>query len=281
MNRLTYDISATLGLIVIYWFMLTNYVSIALHRSIAHRAFTLPRWWILTITALSNMFTIYVNPRVWVAEHRLHHAHSDSDKDPDKQPNQTFWPWFAYLLLHNPSPDEPHLVQVSRDKIFDSWIMRFFSNWKGKVWSEITGFTLPFLAFRTIAGTFAYWLGIRIGGLSVKAIQSYFAHSAQDGWGYRTYELPDGSSNIRHPFASWVSAGESLQNNHHAKPTLPIHAHRPDEWDAGYSVVKLLDMVGLVTMPAGRRAAMYQPKASKLALEGAIEDPLGELAKTS
>ena len=78
-----------------------------------------------------------------------------------------------------------------------------------------------------------------------------------------------------------MTAGESLQNNHHAKPTLPIHAHKPEEWDAGYSVVKLLDMVGLVTMPAGRRAAMYQPTKSGLAMEQQVEDPLGELAKTS
>jgi stearoyl-CoA desaturase (delta-9 desaturase) len=280
-HRLSYDIAAALVLLWIYWFMLTNYVSIVLHRSIAHRAFALPRWWSLTITALTNMFIIYTNPRVFVAEHRLHHAHSDTDKDPDKLPGQGYWTWFAYLMLHNPSPHEPHLVQVSRDKIFDSWVMRFFSSWKGKVLSEMTGVTLPLLAFRRVGEAFAFWLGIRLLGLTVKSIQSYYAHGAQKGWGYRSYDLPDGSANIRHPIAAWLSAGESLQNNHHAKPTLPIHAHRPDEWDAGYSVVKILDWCGLVEMPAGRRATMYQPKDSKFAIESDIEDPLEELAKTS
>ena len=264
------------GLGAAYWLMMTTYVSIILHRVIAHRAFALPRWFSLTVTAVANSFFIYVNPRVWVAEHRLHHAHSDETKDPDKQPEQGFWAWVGYVAARNPGAGEPHLVLVSRDKIFDSAVLRWYSTQLGMWTSQATGFVIPYVTLRGAGGwvVFSYWLGIRLGGLTVRALQSYFAHSSQNGWGYRTYELPDHSSNIRNPFATWLTAGECLQNNHHAKPTLPIHAHKPDEWDAGYEVVRLLDWVGLVDMPAGRRAELYSPKVSKLARESVVEDPV-------
>ncbi|MGH7293535.1 MAG: fatty acid desaturase, partial [Polyangiaceae bacterium] len=139
-----------LGLVGLYWFMLTSYVSIVLHRVIAHRAFSLPRWYCLAVTALSNSFIIYVNPRVWVAEHRLHHAHSDDGRDPDKRPGDGFLAWAWYLATRSPKASEPHLVQVSRDKIFDTRVMRWYSSPWGKWTSEATGFVVPYLALREV-----------------------------------------------------------------------------------------------------------------------------------
>jgi stearoyl-CoA desaturase (delta-9 desaturase) len=277
-NRILHDAAAGAFILALYWFMLTTYVSVCLHRAVAHRAFSLPRWFILSVTTLTNLFIIYVNPRVWVAEHRLHHAHSDDPDDPDKHPDHTFWRWVHYLAVHQPIGTDPRIVQVSRDRIFEHPIMRFFSNRFGRPVSEVTGFLIPWLLYRTIPGTVIAWFSIRFAGLTVKAIQSYFAHSSHRGWGYRNYEIPDRSCNIKHPIASFLTAGESLQNNHHAKPTLPIHAHRPDEWDAGFVVVRLLDRLRLVSMPAGRRAEMYSPKVSGLVKEHAIEDPRKQAA---
>lgn len=261
MHPALYYTLVTAGLVMVYQFLLLNYISITLHRSIAHRAFTLPQWWSLAITAVANMFTMYTNPRVWVAEHRLHHANSDDENDPDKHPAMGFWRYLWHAIAHNPSANDPKIVQVSRDKIFETQTMRFFSSRAGKVFCEITGVTLPLLAFYPhLLAAFAFWLGIRIGGLAVKSLQSYFAHCAHAGWGYRNYEIPDRSANINHPIASWASAGECLQNNHHAKPTLPIHAHRPGEWDAGFYMVGVLERLGIARLPHGKRAADFLPR---------------------
>src|SRR5437870_2377700 len=84
------------------WTMVATYVSVVLHRCLAHRAILLPQWFVHLVTIVTNSFVLYVNPRVWVAEHRLHHAHSDTDDDPDKKPGWNLWK-FTWWSLANPA----------------------------------------------------------------------------------------------------------------------------------------------------------------------------------
>src|SRR5437667_430134 len=97
---------------LVAWILMATYVSVILHRCIAHRAILLPQWFCDGITAVTATFVIYVNPRVWVAEHRLHHAHSDTEDDPDKKPGWNLWKFITWSLLNPAGPHDQHVEKI-------------------------------------------------------------------------------------------------------------------------------------------------------------------------
>lgn len=230
------------------WVAMGTYVSVILHRGLAHRALQLPQWFVHVVTVLSATFVIYVNPKVWVAEHRLHHAHSDTEQDPDKKPGWGLWKFTLWSIFNPAGPHDEHVARLVREPALNTWVMRLYSDPKyGFFCQLVPGALLPWALFETWSGTFAGWLGIRLGGVMVKMIQGYFSHHKD--YGYRNFETDDVSNNLNHWFPAFVSAGESLQNNHHARPQSPTHAFKPHERDFGWWLVRLWAAAGLVTFP--------------------------------
>lgn len=245
----TVAIPTFLFLMAFGWFILANYISLVLHRGIAHKAVLFPRWWMMSITWIANVFFLYVNPRTWVADHRMHHAYSDTEKDPDKHPDDSFWQWFVRFIKHNPSVEEADIQKFSKDAIFQSWTMRFISGKWGGIFCQITGVVLPCLVFFSITWGLAFWFVVRVAGIAVLSLQSYFGHSSHLDYGYRTYDISDHSSNLDHPVAQFLTAGECLQNNHHASPRRASHAHLDTEWDPGFTLVRMLKFLHIVEVP--------------------------------
>ena len=64
--------------------------SILLHRHYCHKQFKVPVWfewvglWMLSIAYIRT-------PIGWIASHRMHHHHSDTDKDPHSAKHVGFW----------------------------------------------------------------------------------------------------------------------------------------------------------------------------------------------
>lgn len=230
------------------WAMVATYVSVVLHRGLAHRALYLPQWFTDAITALTSIFILYVNPKVWVAEHRLHHAYSDTAEDPDKKPGWGLGKFLWWSLANPAGPHDEHVARITRDPQLNTLVMRACANPSFGIFCQlIAGWALPFAVFGNFLEAFYAWFGIRIGGICVKAIQGYFAHSKS--YGFRNFDTQDESVNLNGWFPAFLSAGESLQNNHHARPTSATHAFKPGERDFGYVLVWLYEKLGLVTYP--------------------------------
>jgi stearoyl-CoA desaturase (delta-9 desaturase) len=230
------------------WLCVATYVSVILHRCLAHRAVFLPQWFCEGVMAFTSTFILYVNPRVWVAEHRLHHAHSDTDEDPDKKPGWSLLKFISWSLLNPAGPDDEHIAKITREPLLNTPLMRLYSNPKaGVVFQLGTSWILPYALTGAFWPSFGMWWGIRLGGIIVKSIQGYFAHNK--AYGYRNFETDDQSVNCNGWFATFMSAGESLQNNHHARPTSPIHAFKTGERDFGYVLVWFYKQLGLATFP--------------------------------
>jgi stearoyl-CoA desaturase (delta-9 desaturase) len=234
--------------VMIGWVSIGTYVSVVLHRGLSHRALVLPQWFIHLVTMWSASFVIYVNPKVWVAEHRLHHAHSDTDQDPDKKPGWNLWQFTWWSITNPAGPHDEHVARLVREPALNTWVMRLYSDPKFGLFSQVvTGMLLPFWIFGGLWQGAIGWLGLRLGGVLVKMIQGYFSHSPL--YGYRNFDTDDVSNNLNGWFATWVSAGESLQNNHHARPQSPTHAFKAGERDFGMFLVRFWQMLGLVTIP--------------------------------
>jgi len=72
-------------------------------------------------------------------------------------------------------------------------------------------------------------------------------------FGYRNYDTSDGSRN--NWFVALLTLGEGWHNNHHADARSARHGHRWFEIDLTFSVIQLLERVGLasdVIRPSGR-----------------------------
>jgi stearoyl-CoA desaturase (delta-9 desaturase) len=230
------------------WVFVATYVSVILHRCLAHRALFLPAWFCEGVMAITNTFILYVNPRVWVAEHRLHHTHSDTEEDPDKKPGWGLVKFCLWSIFNPAGPHDEHVERITRESALNTPLMRLYSYPPlGLFCQLITGFLVPYLITGVLWQAFCVWFGLRIGGIFVKAIQGYFSHHAD--YGYRNFETNDKSNNLNGWIATFMSAGESLQNNHHARPTSPIHAFKPGERDFGWALVWVYKHLGLVTFP--------------------------------
>lgn len=187
------------GFVAFLWTGIVG-VNVALHRYYSHLSFTTSptREKILLV---SSIFTSLGSPAMWCSVHRLHHANSDTDKDP-----------------HNP-------------------IRGRIKTWFG-IWSHVVipkRFIKPFLTTPELRFVHKYYFAINLTFLFVllcislplagflyclPAIGCF--HGAQSIgvlphiWGYRRYNTNDKSHN--NWLASILALGEGWHNNHHANP---------------------------------------------------------------
>lgn len=232
------------GLKLLYLLVMTQLtvltVTLYLHRSQTHRS-------VQFHPALAHAFrfwswlTTSMVTKEWVAIHRKHHAHSETEQDPHSP--RVFG--IRKLLLGGA---ELYIEARSDDKLLeqygrgtpDDWIERHMyaphCNW---------GPTLLAVVNLTLFG---------VGGMAIWAMQMiwipFWGAGVVNGighWrGYRNFETPDQSANL-FPWAIWVG-GEELHNNHHAFPSSAKFSVRRFEFDLGWLVIRLLELLKLASV---------------------------------
>lgn len=234
-------LQAGLGTMLLYLLMMTQLtiltVTLYLHRSQTHRSVDFHpaiahvfRFWGWLTTAMVT--------REWVAVHRKHHAHADTEQDPHSPYilgiHQLLW---RGTELYTAARRDSELLATYGRGTPDDWIERHIytphSNW---------GPTLLAVISLALFG---------VGGMAIWAVQMmwipFWAAGVVNGvghwWGYRNFETPDKSANVM-PLAIWVGR-EELHNNHHAFPSSAKFSVRRFEFDFGWLVIRLLSMLGL------------------------------------
>ena len=82
-------ISIGIGII---WSIIISHLaaSILLHRHYCHKQFDVPVWF--EIMGLAMLMIAFIRtPIGWIASHRMHHAYSDTEKDPHAPAHVGFW----------------------------------------------------------------------------------------------------------------------------------------------------------------------------------------------
>ena len=69
---------------VIHWYSSLFFQTIFLHRYASHQMFTMSKFWERVFFFLTFLVqgSSFLNPRAYAILHRLHHKHSDTEKDP-------------------------------------------------------------------------------------------------------------------------------------------------------------------------------------------------------
>jgi stearoyl-CoA desaturase (delta-9 desaturase) len=186
----------------------------------------------------------------WVAQHRLHHQHSDTPDDPHSPHHEGrgvlgllrgFWhAHIGWLFLADP-PDLDRYVKdlaASRSLRVASYLF--------PLWVAL-GLALPAVLGGVITLS---WLGVWTGLIWGGLVRIFLVHhvtwsvnSACHLWGFRPYRSDDESRN--NALFGVLALGEGWHNTHHAFPTSARHGLRWWQIDVSYWVIRLLAVLGL------------------------------------
>jgi stearoyl-CoA desaturase (Delta-9 desaturase) len=225
-------------------------ITVGYHRLFTHRSFETSAT-VRAILGVLGSMAIEGSIMRWVATHRRHHQHSDSELDPHS-PNthgsgvlavlRGFWHshvgWFFdaeprdLVTRYVPDLMADRVTRVV-SKLFLLWV--------------VLSLAVPGLIAWAITGTVAGGLlGVLWGGV----VRVFFVHhitwsinSVCHLWGSRPYRSHDLSRN--NVIFGVLGFGEGWHNNHHAFPTSARHGLHWWQFDSSYWVIRLMAMVGL------------------------------------
>ncbi len=187
----------------------------------------------------------FLNPRAYAILHRMHHAYSDTEKDPHSPHffKDVFGMMIAtknmYLayLLHKIEPEPAFRGNYPEwpiiDRIGDSWFWRIACG-LFYIWFYVT-FATSWWMFLLLP---IHFLMGPIHG----AIVNWCGHK----YGYSNHDNDDHSKNSL-PW-DFLLMGELFQNNHHKRPNSPNFATRWWEFDPTYPMMKVMHWLRIIKL---------------------------------
>jgi stearoyl-CoA desaturase (delta-9 desaturase) len=232
-------------------------INLCYHRLLAHRSLKVPRWLERSLTTIA-LCSLEDTPSRWVANHRLHHRHSDEPADPHSPRDGIAWSHAGWLFRRVPDRRSfAFFDRYARAILADDYSRYLERHPTAILWIYLThaaAFALAGLAVGRITG--GDWQpGLRLAvswlvwGVFVRTVLvwhiTWSVNSLTHLFGYRTYATDEDSRN------NWLVAalamGEGWHNNHHHDPASASVQHRWWEFDVTYYVILALERVGLAT----------------------------------
>lgn len=178
--------------------------SIGQHRFFCHRAFKTDklRHWLIGLCATLSTTGSSIH---YASVHRFHHVNSDKETDLHDPRQLGFFRTFFLFL------DPKELQRIPRSMIKDllrDEVAVFFHTW---YWATIAAYVSLLLLINPWLVLFCYVLPAGYSKF-ISGVQLTFVHLR----GYRNFDTSDQSTNSL--FWNWVTLGEGLHNNHHARP---------------------------------------------------------------
>jgi len=220
------------------------YVSVLYHRALTHKSILLgPK--MMAFLGLTGAWFTGLDPKTWACMHRLHHEHSDTDKDPHSPAHlglMGVWvgQYKAYLVIQKALINKDQkITNIVKDIPFDV----SFINRKNLSW-------LPYLVHGTLSVLiFLYldsaWIGAAYFlGVMSHPVQGWMVNALAHSFGGRNFNSPDDSRNNH--FVALVAFGEGFQNNHHHYPERAKFSVKWNEIDPGYVLCLIAQALGLL-----------------------------------
>lgn len=233
--------------LVAHWYLSLFMQTFLQHRYAAHGAFSMSKFWerFFYVMAYITQGSSYVSPRSYGIMHRMHHAYTDTEKDPHSpkfDENIFVMMWRVRQIndrIYNGTqeietrflknlPDWPLL-----DKIAHSWLSRL--GW-------IAAYVLFYAAFAP-SGWWFLLLPIHILMVPVQGvIINWFAHK----YGSVNFKVKNTSTNLFK--VDLLMMGEAYHNNHHKNPSSTNFGFRWYELDPTYIIMRILNRLKIIRM---------------------------------
>jgi stearoyl-CoA desaturase (delta-9 desaturase) len=226
-------------------------ITVGFHRLLTHRSFQTSKPLEYAFAVLGSM-AVQGPVIAWVADHRKHHAHTDSEGDPhsphvgrsDGLRGVAAGLWHAHagwLMSTQGRADwKRYAAELNEDRGMRLIARQF-------VPLVLLSLALPALAGYVVSGTVAGALtGLLWGGL----VRIFFVHhvtwsvnSVCHYFGTRRFDIDDRSTNVF--WLALPSLGESWHHNHHAFPRSAVHGLRRWEVDPSALIIGAMERLGL------------------------------------
>ena len=226
-------------------------ITVGFHRLLTHRSFQTSKPLEYTFAVLGSMAV--QGPVIsWVADHRKHHAHTDSEGDPHSPHighraglrGVAAGLWHAHAGWLMSTQGRADWKRYAADLNEDPGMRLIARQFVPLV---LLTLLLPALAGYIATGTLAgAATGLLWGGL----VRIFFVHhvtwsvnSVCHYFGTRRFSTDDRSTNVF--WLALPSLGESWHHNHHAFPRSAVHGLRRWEVDPSALIIAALERVGL------------------------------------
>jgi len=209
--------------LLIYLLIIIVGVSTGLHRYFTHKSFTTSSTWEKIMLWVSVPATIGT-PISWIGAHRLHHAYSDTNKDPHS-PN-----YLGFVKTYFHIWNKITIPSALVSDIIKNETAKFIH----------TNYLKILIAYIIILYTIDPLIGIIV--YSIPALLMFHAtgitNSLGHGFGYKNSDTGDNSTNSK--LIALFTAGEGLHNNHHADPKSAIFSRNEYEVDLSQYFIKMI-----------------------------------------
>jgi len=195
------------------------------------------------LVLLISQGSSFLNPRAYAILHRMHHAYSDTEKDPHSPhffkdvfgmmiaTKNMYMDYLHFKIQPEPAFQGNYPEWPLVDRIGNSWLWRISCG-------------LFYIAFYVVFANH-WWLFILLPvhflmGPLHGAIVNWCGHK----YGYSNHDNEDHSKNSL-PW-DFLLMGELFQNNHHKKPNSPNFASKWWEFDPTYPMMKVLHWMKII-----------------------------------
>ena len=233
--------------VIILWYGGLFFQSFFLHRYAAHQVFTMSKTMEKITFILTWLFqgSSYLSAYGYGIMHRMHHAYTDTDKDPHSpshDPNMFAMMWktkniYQDINTQRIAVDERFTKNVPQWKSFDTFAGSRFSRIL-----FIAGY-ISFFAF--FATDWWQWILLPVAFLMAPihgVIINWFGHI----YGYVNFKMKNTSKNL-FPF-DFLMMGEGYHNNHHKHASNANFGVKWHEIDMTYLIIIVLDFFRIIKL---------------------------------
>jgi len=215
------------------------------HRYAAHGSFTMNKSWerFFFIFSYITQGSSYMSARAYAIMHRMHHAYTDTDKDPHspKFSSNIFTMMWRTRNIYGAIVNKTLPVESRFLKNLPEWTS--FDRWASSGLSRII-WSLGYIAFFFVFANSFWWflllpIVITMGAFH-GAVINWFAHK----YGYINFRLLNTSKNLF--VMDVLMLGESYHNNHHKHPSSVNFGNRWHEIDPVYPIILLLKWLNVI-----------------------------------
>jgi stearoyl-CoA desaturase (delta-9 desaturase) len=217
-------LSITSTIMIFYIFNIVG-ISITLHRYYTHKNFEFRYTFVKYLFTFISIIICRGSPIGWVYIHRLHHAYSDTDKDPHSPANLGF-KLFGLKHIDNTSANINKFIVKD---LLNQEQLNFNKYYLLYVFSYIL-----LLVIIDIQLVYFLWaLPVVLVQISQNSF-NYFGHT----FGYRNFETNDKSTN--NAFLFPFILGDAWHNNHHKNPASISNKVKSFEIDPAAIIINLI-----------------------------------------
>jgi len=194
----------------------------------------------LTFLAQGSSF---LNPRAYAIMHRMHHAYSDTEKDPHS-PHFIKDIWGLMIQTKNIYLDHVKFKTEPEEQFRGNYPTWSFIDRIGDAWVTRIAFGLFYIGFYVVFAT-QWWMFFLLPiHLLMGPIHGAIVNWCGHKYGYSNFDNKDHSKNSL-PL-DFLMLGELFQNNHHMKPNSPNFAAKWFEFDPTYPLLKLMHWMRII-----------------------------------